>query len=278
VVAPDFAVHQITDVLEPSLAGDWRGVFGHKNTAGAIFALCVFFGIYIAREDLVVPGIAIAAASALFVLMSGAKSATVFLVFVLALSGVAALVRSAALRALIVGLPLVILLALGPGTVLNKNLASVTSALPFDMTFTGRVDVWELAFSKIAEKPLTGYGFSAFWTLESTKFGSEDIEAWAGGAAHAHNGYIDTALNVGLPGLVLALVVFLWLPLRNFNAAHDRDCVPALAMMLFQVWLFGVYLSTMETFLFDRDNPIWFTFLFAVFGLRFVAALRDVAD
>ncbi len=58
-------------------------------------------------------------------------------------------------------------------------------------TFTGRADIWELALEKIAERPITGWGYQAYWALESTRFGQEDTTQWAGHAAHAHNGYID---------------------------------------------------------------------------------------
>jgi hypothetical protein len=44
--------------------------------------------------------------------------------------------------------------------------------------------------------------------------------------------------------------------------------------LLTQIWLFGLYVSSLESFLFDRADPIWFTFLFAVFALRYVASFR----
>lgn len=273
---PENAIHQSTDIVEAQLAGDWRGVFGHKNTAGAIFAMCIFFAIFAARAGYLIAGAAVAGACALLLGMSGAKSSAMLLVVTLAVSGFVAMVPNMALRAMAVASPLVVLMLLGPLTVLNDSLAGLVRSLPVDVTFTGRTDVWTLAFDKIEEKPITGYGFSAFWTLESTKFGSEDNESWAGEAAHAHNGYIDTLLNMGVPGLVLTMLVFMVQPFRDFAAARRADGDHALTMMLFQVWLFGTYLSVMESFLYVRSDPIWFTFLFAVFGLRFMAAFGRV--
>ena len=46
---PTLSIHQASDVLEPELAGDWRGVFGHKNEASAAMVLFVFIGIFVAR-------------------------------------------------------------------------------------------------------------------------------------------------------------------------------------------------------------------------------------
>lgn len=275
-LAPMNAIHQATDVLEDKLAGDWRGVFSHKNAAGAVFGMGVFMGIYGARVGYRAAGIAVAVLCAFFVVMAGAKSSTMLLVLTLAVSGFVAVVRSPLLRAAAVVSPLALLLILGPGSVLSETIAGITRALPVDVTFTGRSDIWEMAFEKIVEKPLTGFGYGAFWTLESTKFGSESAEDWAGNAAHAHNGYIDVALNLGLPGLVLMLMVLMVQPYRDFMRARREGGDPALTMMLFQVWLFGVYLSVMESFLFTRVDPIWITFLFAVFGLRYVGRFPKV--
>lgn len=275
---PEMAIHQATDILEPQLAGDWRGVFAHKNTAGAIFAMGLFMAIYVARSGLPGPGIVLALLCLVFVALSGAKSSTMLMVIALAVSAFVVSIRSFWLRATAMLTPLTVLLALGPGTVVNETLARLVAALPLDVTFTGRTDIWEFALEKIAERPVTGWGFSAFWTLESTRYGAEDLTQWAGkAAAHAHNGYLDAALNLGLPGLALTVLAFILLPMRDFHRARGQGADAALSLMLLQIWLFGIYLSVMESFLFMRFDPIWITFLFAVFGLRYLARYPHVS-
>lgn len=269
---PEIAVHQATDILEPQLAGDWRGVFAHKNTAGAIFVMGLFMSIYVARSGFAGTGVALGLACLAFVALSGAKSSTLLMAITLAVSAFVVSVRFFWLRAAVMLAPLVVLLALGPGTVVNETLARLVAALPLDVTFTGRTDIWEYALEKIGERPATGWGFSAFWTLESTRHGAEDMTQWAGkAAAHAHNGYLDAALNLGLPGLALTVLVLVLLPMRDFQQARREGADAALSLMLLQLWLFGIYLSVMESFLFVRFDPIWITFLFAVFGLRYLA-------
>jgi O-antigen ligase len=275
---PQFAIHQITDINEPQLAGDWRGVFAHKNTAGAIFAMTIFMMIFAIRAGLVPAGSVLLVACALFVLMSGAKSSTMLLVVSLAVSLAVARIRRGWLAGMVAFAPLVALLVLGPGTVVSKSIADIVRLLPIDATFTGRADVWELALEKIVERPLTGFGYSAYWALESTRFGQEDATQWGGHAAHAHNGYIDAALNMGIPGLFLVIAVFVVWPLRNFLAARAKGADPALLLMFLQIWLFGIYISVLESFLFVRFDPIWITFLFAVFGLHYLARRPHVAE
>lgn len=275
---PEYAVHQLSDINEPQLAGDWRGVFAHKNTAGAIFAMTIFMMIFAIRTGLVPGGSVLLVLCLLIVLMSGAKSSTMLLVVSLLVSLAVCRIRSGWRAGVVAFTPLAVLLILGPGTVVSDAIAGIVRMLPVDATFTGRADVWELALDRIRERPLTGFGYSAYWALESTRFGQEDSTQWGGLAAHAHNGYIDAALNMGIPGLVLVVAVFVVWPLRNFLAARARGADPALLLMLMQIWLFGIYLSVLESFLFVRFDPIWITFLFAVFGLHFLARRPHVAD
>ncbi len=76
------------------------------------------------------------------------------------------------------------------------------------------------------------------------------------------------------PGLALLIVVLVIAPLRNFHQADLGGNNGPLAMALLRIWLFGLYLSSMESFFLDRADPLWFTFLVAVFGLHFLARFR----
>jgi len=71
--------------------------------------------------------------------------------------------------------------------------------------------------------------------------------------------------------------VLVILPLRNFQRATEGGNNGPLATALLRIWLFGLYLSTMESFFLDRSDPIWFTFLLAVFGLHYLARFRAQA-
>jgi O-antigen ligase len=168
--------------------------------------------------------------------------------------------------------PLVALNLLTVGSVASERLASLTKLLPVDSTFTGRTDIWEFALAAVGEKPITGHGFAAFWDSDDvigrqTNFGAE----WAVTAAHSHNSYLDLAVTIGLPGLVLVIIVLALSPLKNFHAIQAGGRNGALPNFLLTIWLFGLYYGTTETFLLDRQNPTWFMFALAVGGLHFLA-------
>jgi O-antigen ligase len=271
IFLPEFSIHQTTDIDEPGLAGDWRGVFGHKNSAGAVFVLVGFIGLYVARAFERTSGAAIAFAALVFVIFSQAKTATLLCLPTLAVSLFAAQCGARPWWRMAALAPFVALMMLGVGSALAPLLQDVTAKLPFDASFTGRADVWRFALTKLMAHPLTGYGFEAFWNTESQRYGVDDQASWLAAAQHAHNCLVDVALSMGLPGVVLASWAFVLQPLQDIRRAARRGADAALLTLLAQIWLFGLYLSTLESYFFHRSDPIWFTFLFAVFGLRYLA-------
>jgi len=90
------------------------------------------------------------------------------------------------------------------------------------VTLEGRVELWKRAVVAIGDFAFTGCGFGAFrrvvWALYPPFLVSPGHDY-----AHAHNVFLQVALDVGLPGLIayLALIgVALWVALR---AARQAD-------------------------------------------------------
>jgi len=273
LLVPNLSIHLATDAQEPALAGAWRGVFGHKNMAAGMMAMLLFLGIYVIRAGSRLAGGIAVALTLLFLINTEGKSASVLCAAVLILTSCATMIRSLWCRAVVLLAPLVFLNLIGIGSVVSENLAAISKALPLDTTFTGRTDIWTFGLQTAQLKPWTGYGFSSFWgssAVQNLPLGME----WAATAAHSHNGYLDITLAMGLPGLVLLIAVFVIAPLRNFHTADSGGNNGPLALALLQVWLFGLYLSSLESFFFDRADPMWFTLLMAVFGLHYLARFR----
>jgi O-antigen ligase len=273
LIVPHLSVHLVSDLQEQQLAGDWRGSFGHKNVAAGMMAMLLFIGIYVLRSGAWMAGTAILALSSVFLLNTTGKSSLALCALVLVLSSLTPRVRSPWLRAIILLTPLVLLNVFSVGTVMSDTLAELVSKLPFDASFTGRTDVWTFAIQALQLRPITGYGFEAFWGGSEMRNLPEGME-WTATAAHSHNGYLDTALGIGLPGLALLIVVLVIAPLRNFHVADRSGNDGDLTTLLLRIWLFGLYLSSLESFFLDRADPLWFTFLMAVFGMHYLARYR----
>jgi O-antigen ligase len=234
-------------------------------------------GIDVARTGFAVAGAAISVLSLIFVYFCHGKTAGMLWLPTLVISAFVSRYgagwgwRVAALA------PFVLLTTLGVGSVISAPIASLVAGLPIDPTFTGRSDIWRFALDKLPSHPFLGFGFDAFWDTGAVRYAGEGPTAWVAGAAHAHNCLVDIALTMGVPGVALTLWAFVLQPLADIRAAVMTGANPALVALLTQIWLFGVYVSTLESFMFDRSNPIWFTFLFAVFALRYASRFRTSA-
>jgi O-antigen ligase len=276
LLAPHLSIHLASDPQEPGLAGNWRGSFGHKNGAAAIMAILLFLGVYFIRAGGWITGIAVIGLSFLFLFYAGGKSAFALCFVVLLLTSLCQVIRSLWLRAGLLLMPLVVLNLLSVGTVMSDTLAEIAKRLPLDASFTGRTDIWTFAIQSLQPRLATGYGFAAFWGSTAIQDLPEGKE-WAAFASHSHNGYLDTALGMGLPGLALLIGAIVIKPLRDFHAAERGGNGGPLATLFLRIWLFGLYLSSMESFFLDRAEPMWFTVLVAVFGLHYMARFRAKA-
>ena len=70
-------------------------------------------------------------------------------------------------------------------------------------TLTGRLPLWEELSDSVAARPLLGHGFGSYWT-PGTVFRVSDNQGWQ--IPHAHSGYFETLLNLGVVGLGLILL------------------------------------------------------------------------
>ena len=188
--APNLSMHLASDAQEQALAGDWRGVFGHKNVAAAVMAMLLFIGIYTVRSGAWFSGAAIICLASLFLFYSEGKSSLTLCFAVLALTSLTTVVRSFWLRAMLLLVPLVLLNMLSVGTVMSDSLAEIAKMLPLDLSFTGRTDIWTFAVQSLQARLPIGYGFSAFWGSSAIQNLPEGKE-WAAYASHSHNGYLE---------------------------------------------------------------------------------------
>jgi O-antigen ligase len=157
------------------------------------------------------------------------------------------------------------------GSVASETIRVLVSALPIDSTFTGRTEIWSFALESIGLHPWKGHGFEAFWYSSSVRYGAEDSTRWMVEVATSHNSYVDLALTVGIPGLVLVLIAFLARPIVDFHRTRQTLANQGFAHLFLALWLFALYFGTFEAFFLSRVNPVWFVLAFAVCGLRYTA-------
>jgi O-antigen ligase len=181
--------------------GDWQGILGQKNLLGKAMAVAM---IVLWSAKGVLPRVVRMAAlptCAVVMLMSGSRAALLVSAALLLLaSGYRAL--RAPLTTLV---PLAIgFLATGAGLVLLAigNISLFLTSLGRDATLTRRTEIWSAVWAAISTHMVLGYGFSGFWAGIHGE--SARVAAMLGFVArHAHNGFLDLWLELGIAGLIL---------------------------------------------------------------------------
>ncbi|WP_255568062.1 O-antigen ligase [Brevundimonas sp. PAMC22021] len=199
---PQIGVHQADN------AGMWRGLWYEKNQMGLVMVV----GAASAAACLAVgdrrPWTALATFGLCSLLVLASQSKTSLLCLLLGagfIGGVWSLRRGGAVMT-VAGLWGGVLLAGGAAWLWFVDSAAVLTALGKDPSLTGRTLIWESLMRRVAERPWTGYGFSAFWGRDSVPAAFVRQEtSWP--VPSAHNGWIDLLVQLGWPGAVAVGVV-----------------------------------------------------------------------
>lgn len=100
-------------------------------------------------------------------------------------------------------------------------------------TLSGRAFIWPEVCYFIAQRPILGYGYEAFWTPARIETISENL-GW--GLREAHNAYLETMLSLGLVGLLLtvaAVAIGLMASIRATRQLRDPSYALPLGMLVF---------------------------------------------
>jgi O-antigen ligase len=274
LLVPSRAIHQATDFGEVELAGDWRGVCGDKNAAGATMAAFVFIGLFVARTRNFLVGTVIVVLAAAFLIFTHSKTSIITLPLALIVSFVMARVRRPVSGIACALSVLIVLNVFSVGSVLFEPVRNLLDAILQDPSFTGRDEVWQFALARMMDRPLIGHGYAAFWGTSQVVYGmSGGNTDWANTVHHAHNGYLEMILTTGIPGAALVTLWLVVLPFIDFYRSPHAPHIAPLELLFLRVCLFTAYASCFEAALLQEGEGSLFVFA-AAFGLRFLSVSR----
>ena len=275
LLVPHLAVHQSDAAMEVNLAGSWRGLYDHKSRTGPMMVVFLLIGIYLVTQRRLVLGPSLVVLATVFLAFTGAKQPQALVPFVLVWSYLGLRIPSLRMLLAFCLVPLGLYLTFTVGSAVLPGIATINDRIMSDPTFTNRTGIWSFAIDQFRERPLFGYGFLGFWNTDYARYSVDDASnPWAATASHSHDSYLDLALTTGIPGLLLACWALVVLPILDFARSRAIPENRDLALLFFQIWLFAVFLGSMETLFFQRDEAFWVAFLIAIFGLRFLAGHR----
>lgn len=230
--------------------GTWRGIYVHKTMLGTTMALGVLSCTYcfFDRDNfskLAVLGLGLCV---LMLIASTTTGALVFLVFVAVL---VPFYRALRLHMKLI-IPLYSFFLLVGGIVLTSGLIAAEQFLTSigkDVTLTGRTIYWPLMLNKILERPWLGYGYKAFW---HGGWKGEVADVWQFLAVgneppHAHNGYLNLWFDIGIIGVLIFFIGFVFNYLKAIHFVRITKSVEGFFPVTFLT--FWILVNLTESFL-----------------------------
>ena len=90
-------------------------------------------------------------------------------------------------------------------------------------------------------------------------------------SVHGLYSWLDAALSFGIPGALLLGLVLVVMPIRDYVSIPNSGNAGKLAKLFVTLWLFTALGANLESFFFRRADPVWFSMLIAIVGLRLTA-------
>jgi exopolysaccharide production protein ExoQ len=239
-------------IVDAAYGEGWNGGFLQKNVFARIIVLTTLAFIMRSsgRRKIVKDGLVTLCALALIV-ASESRTALVLLPTLLLLLAIVRFLLST--RRSRVAYVVCIVMGLAILYLASVNLDYLTGMLDRDSTLTGRVDIWQMAFASFLKRPLLGYGYSAFWNVSPDAFRINSVMNWT--VPHAHNGFLDLALQLGLLGLCLYLTYYVVSVIRAVEYARSNSSVEA--MWPFAYLAFTFLYSITEGSLLSSNSIFW---------------------
>ncbi|NNE75257.1 MAG: O-antigen ligase family protein, partial [Acidimicrobiales bacterium] len=214
----------------------WTGTFLQKNQLGRIAAFATIVFALTAREDRRRRTIWYSCAGMSIVVLLGSNSKTALVAAGLVTAMAIVFQAFRARRTLYGAVAITMVGGAAAGMAITAtNLASIASYLGRDITLSGRTDLWEDLWTVAAERPILGAGWNAFWT----GYFSPSHEIWVQNdwlPPHAHNGFFDYYLEIGLLGLTL------------FALLYARSAIRAARLIQVTPGVMGLWPLTMLSF------------------------------
>ena len=247
-------------VMLPQEGIAWRGVYENKNTFARAMVLSTLVFLLLAIDGTRLRKLYLGSAvlSALLVLRSTSATGVAVLLLMV---GLLKFSKNLRLRMTVL-VPVLIgtVFAVAGGLYwLHLHAVAVAAGVGKDATMTGRTDLWAVALEMIAQRPVLGYGYGAFW-----RPGGPEVSFWSAvgwKTPHSHNGFVDLTLDLGLLGLVVLLAALgtgFAAAIRRARARWSSDHVAPLVLLAFVVCY-----NITESSMLKHNTVFWLAYIVA---------------
>lgn len=264
-----FAIPSIGVHSNDNFAGAWKGIYGQKNSFSAYMTitLLTFFVSSMSNANRLERWLArgFLGLSVGMVILSTSKTGLVVFIAILSLVLAYRRFRWRGKQTVFL-LDVTSLILLVTGSYIFGNWELIITGLGRDPTLTGRTLIWQGVFDKLGSDIWLGFGRESFWLPENPL--ARGFPGLHDGymPAHAHNGFVDLIVDLGVIGLAIFVIGYLatfGLALRrSYCAKTPADAWPIALMLLLILY------NVTESLLMKRANLFFTLYLVNFFSLR----------
>ncbi len=254
----------------------WGGAIGHPIDLGNMMALTASLWLLNAIQNQKYRWLSLGFCIFSLIVMQLANSAGAFVIFLslIVIIFVSSLFRKLKFFQAYILFTFILLIFAIPSIWLLGNLERTLSLLNKDLTFTGRIPLWNLLIeNKISERLWFGYGYSGFWQpWRGSDSPAASIARVVGDwAVHAHNGILDIILSVGLIGFTLFALSFLVNVSRAIKLViSDRQPESILPLII----LTYVFISNLSHSPIMIPGYVWFLYILTTVKLQITSKTK----
>jgi len=255
--------------------GEWRGIFGSHADSGMFlcFLLSPYPFLKIIGTFNRLSSLIIVLLGFLEIFMTQSRGGWLLAAVLIGYWLVVVLLRKfPAIEALSI-VNMLLILGGGLAWLLYENFASFTYLIGKDPSLTHRTLIWRAVRIAIGKRPILGYGYGGFWNGFEGESANVILSIGVN-ITHAHDGYLNIWLQLGVLGLGLFISILVLAFKDAFKGFFIRRASVA-------SWYFGILLLTIvgsvdESFLMKYDALTTILLVVACVGLR-QAARSEIA-
>jgi exopolysaccharide production protein ExoQ len=259
------AVH-LPGETDPGLVGDWRGLYGQKNAAGATCAMTALLFLFTRNGRYNWIGWLVAAGALGFLVMTRSKtSMALFPVSLAAGLAYRACWRDGLSRSVFLIAASLLILVVGTLGILYAD--TISHILEDPTEFTGRAEIWQAYLAFVRDHPWLGAGFGTLYRTGSLSPMHNYVRSeWVEAIGDSHDGYLQLLVTLGGVGFVLGMISLVLEPLAGFWPLNYQQT--GFRALLFALFIFFVLHNFLESDFLTRDSGVWFSVLLVIAALR----------